>query len=655
MTMFERLFEPGRIGNLTLKNRLIMEPVGTRYADSLGHVTDRYLAFIEERAKGGVALITNEASRMIKPPPWPPFNLAINDEACIPGLSTLTSTVKKHDTRIIIELAHLGIIGSEHDPGLIPVAPSPFRYHVSGVMLREMTKDEIAFVVQKHVDAAIRARRAGYDGVNIDVAHGTLLHMFLTPKRNKRTDEYGGSLQKRCRFTCESIRRVRDAVGSDFCIVVRMSGDDFLDGGITLEDAAEQAPLFVDAGADAIDISAGVFHTSAHKFTPTLLQEEGIRVPLAATIKKRVNVPIIVSGKISNPAFMEEVLREHKADFIGLARPLLADPYLPQKIKEGRLEDIRPCIYCNLGCRHFQIKSEGFRVTCNVNPVCGIEHEYRLVPAEVRKKVCVIGGGLAGMEAATILAQRGHEVSLYEKGDKLGGQWNILASYRPEVSSITDYLSRELTKAGVSVKYKTEVDVELVRRLQPDVVVVATGARQKLPELPGVQGRNVVLANDVLSGKMQVGNQVVVLGGGLVGMEAAVFLAKQGKKVSIVDVCDIGNNVGYTLKEALLEEMIDYGVCQYPKAVPDEITDNGLTVMIYGEWVLLKSDTVVLAVGSESENLLYEQLKGVVSELHIIGDSKEPRNSLFAIHEGFKVGNLIPAPVDADFEQTLRG
>jgi len=655
MGKYERLFEPGKIGSLTLKNRLIMEPIGTRYADSRGHMTDRYLSFLEERAKGGVALITNEASRMIKPMPWPPFNLAINDDKCIPGLSEMTRMVKRHDTRIVIELAHLGIIASELDPGLVPAAPSPYRYHVSGVMLREMTRDEIAFIVQKHVDAAIRAKKAGYDGVNVDVAHGTLLHMFLTPKRNKRSDEYGGSLKNRCRFTCEAIRGIREAMGSDFGIIVRMSGDDFVDGGITLEDAIGQAPYFVDAGADALDISAGVFQTSAHKFTPTLLQEEGIRVPMAAAIKKAVNVPIIVSGKLRDPAFMEQILLRGDADFIGLARPLLADPQLPNKIKEGRLEEIRPCLYCNLGCRHYQIKSEGFRVTCNVNPVCGIEYEYKLVPAKIPKTVMVIGGGLAGMEAAMVLAQRGHNVSLYEKEVKPGGQWNILASYRPEVASITNYLTRELTKAGAKVFYGTEVDTNMVRKLQPDAVVVATGARQKLPEIPGVRGGNVLLANDVLSGKRKTGDEVVILGAGLVGMETAVFLAKQGKRVSIVDIGDVGSDVGYTLKEALLEEMIKHRVCQYANASPDEISENGVTVMVSGEFVLLKADTVVVAAGSESDDGLYEQLKGQVPELHNIGDSRQARNSMFAIHEGFRVGNLIPTPVDADFEETLRG
>ena len=652
---FDRLFEPGRIGHLTLKNRFIMEPMGTRYADSRGHVTERYLAYIEERAKGGVALITNEASRMMKPPPWPPFNLAINDDACIPGLSQMAAAVKKHDVHIIIELAHLGIIGSEFDPGLVPVAPSPFRYHVSGLMLREMTKDEIAFVVQKHVEAALRAKKAGYDGVNIDVAHGTLLHMFLTPKRNKRADEYGGSLENRCRFTSEAISKVREAVGSDFCIILRMSGDDYLDGGITIEDAAEQAPLFVDAGADAIDVSAGVFHTSAHKFTPTLLQNEGIRVPLTAAIKKVVHVPVIACGKIQTPAFMEKILKEGKADFIGIGRPLLADPCLPHKIKEGKQEEIRPCIYCNLGCRHFQIRSEGFRVTCSVNPVCGIEYEYKLRRAGMPKKVMVIGGGLAGMEASIVLAQRGHRVSLYEETDRLGGQWNILASYRPEVSSLTKYLSRELAKSGAEVHLNTRGDVALLKKLRPAAVVIATGARQKMPDILGIQGRNVLMANDVLSGKVTAGKEVVVIGGGLVGMEAAVFLAKHGKKVSVADIADIGNNVGYTLKEALLEEMINSGVYQYSRVVIDEITDNGVTIMLSGEWVLLKADTVVVAVGSESNNGLYEQLKGKGLEVHLIGDSKEPRNSMFAIHEGFRVGNLIPAPVDAGFEETLRG
>jgi len=655
MSGFEKLFEPGRIGSVNLKNRLIMEPIGTRYADSYGHITERYKYFLEERAKGGIGLIINEASRMVKPLPWPPFNLAINDDKCIPGLLELTRTMKKYDTKIFIELAHLGIIGSEHDPNLVPAAPSAFRYHVTGVMLREMTRDEIEFVVLKHVEAALRAKKAGYDGVMIDVAHGTLLHMFLSPRVNRRIDEYGGSLEKRCRFTCDAIRRVKEEVGNDFCVIVRMSGEDFLDGGITIQDAANQAPLFVKAGADGLDISAGVFHISAHMFTPTLLQEEGCRVYLATAIKKVVNVPIITSGKLHNPVLAEKILREGKADFIGLARSLLADPQLPNKIREGRLEEIRPCIYCNLGCRHHQIPSEGFRVTCNVNPICGIEGEYKLIKVKTSKKVMVIGGGLAGMEAAIVLAQRGHRVSLYEKENELGGQWNTLASYRPEVSSLTNYLSRELRKSGVQIQNNTQVDIQLVKKLQPDAVVIATGARQKLPDVPGIDGKNVVLANDVLSGKVRSGKEVVVIGGGLVGMETATFLGKQGHKVSIVDIVDIGKDVGYTLKEALLEEIIRNGIYLYPNAVLDRITENGLTIIIFNETVLLKADTIVIAIGSVSNNMLCQELKGLVPELHVIGDSLEPRNSLAAIHEGFKIGNLIPAPVDSGFEETLRG
>jgi NADPH-dependent 2,4-dienoyl-CoA reductase/sulfur reductase-like enzyme len=259
------------------------------------------------------------------------------------------------------------------------------------------------------------------------------------------------------------------------------------------------------------------------------------------------------------------------------------------------------------------------------------------------------------MEAAIVLAQRGHQVSLYEKESKLGGQWNILASYRPEVSSLTKYLSRELTTSGVEVHKDTQVDVELVKKLQPDAVVIATGAKQKLPDVKGIDSKNVVFANDVLSGKVKTGKEVVVIGGGLVGMETAVFLGKQGHKVSIVDIVDIGKDVGYTLKEALLEEIIRNGIYLYPDSILERITENGLNIVIFNEIILLKADTVVIAIGSVSNNDLYQELKGMVPELHIIGDSLEPRHSLAAIHEGFRVGNLIPAPVDSGFEETLRG
>ena len=656
MGQFEKLFEPGRIGTVTLKNRLIMAPMGVMYADAEGRLTDRYYYFLEERARGGVGMITTEAVRMIKPQILPPYTLTIHDDSYIPSYSKLTDIFKKHGTKSFLELAHVGTIPTEHDPKFIPSGPTAIRYHVTGAVLREMDKEEIPYVVQKFVDAALRAKKAGFDGVNIDGAHGTLLSLFLSPRTNKRLDEYGGSLQNRARFSCEVIRMVKEEVGNDFPIIFRMSGDDFVEGGVRIDDALKQAPLFVEAGADALDVSGGIFRLSHHLMAPTLYKEDGCRVHLAAAIKRVVNVPVITTGKLHNPFLAEKILEEGKADFIGLGRSLLADPYLPNKVKEGRLKEIRPCIYCNLGCGTYRPISYGWkRATCTVNPVCGKELDYKLTKTKSPRKVMVVGGGLAGMEAATILAQRGHQVTLYEKSEKLGGQWNILAAYRPEISELTHYLSNELMKSGAEVIFNAEVDLGLVKKSLPEVVVIATGAKQRYPEITGIDCKNVVLATDVLSGKASVGKEVVVVGGRLVGLDVANYLAEKGRKVSVVTRREVARDVGYSLKQSLLDEAIRYGVYMYPHVSVESITERGVSVVLEGELVFLKAETVVIATGSASENALYEALKGLVPELHLIGDSKEPRNSLTAIHEGFEVGHLVPAASDSRLEVIHRG
>ncbi|MFC1592996.1 FAD-dependent oxidoreductase [Candidatus Omnitrophota bacterium] len=641
MKPLSKLFEPGMIGKMEVKNRIVMSPMGHGTGSKEGgYMTDRTIAYYGERAKGGVGLVAigaNYVSRL----PHRRGVTGVYDDSQIPGLQKMAHAIKSYGAMVSLQLLHPGPRLPEYVPGGDGVGPSARTDPRTGITIRALSKEEIAKLVEDYAVASARIKRAGYDAVDIHGAHGYLINNFMSPWTNKRTDEYGGSIENRARFSCEIVRAVREEVGPDFPIIFRMMGDDGIDAGIKIDEAKQQAILLVEAGADALHISSGI-REALHKQFPTIVQESGCLVELAAAIKKVVKVPIITVGKL-NPVLGERVLEEGKADFIAMGRALIADPELANKAREGRFEDIRPCIYCNLGCRDTRWQNPDLTVTCSVSPQCGHELDYELepTPAAFPKRVVVVGGGLAGMEAARNLSLRGHEVSLYEKEDRLGGQWNIVAAYRPDVAALTAYLSRGLEKGGVKVFLNQAVDTRLIQEVNPDAVVIAAGATQVIPDIPDVEGENVVLASDVLRGRVEVGQNVVIIGGRLVGLETALFLAERGKRVSVVDIVKIAQNVGLTMKLSLREKLINSGVYLYPYTTTCFITKEGVHAINDVEWMFLQADTVVLAVGSKSENRLAEEIKGLVPEIYTIGDCVEPRNSQAAIHEGAKIGREI--------------
>lgn len=641
MPKLVKLFEPGRIGKMEVRNRTVMAAMGAGYArDPGGYVTQRFTDYYVARAKGGVGLIITGLAMVVPENPVFPGCFGIYADGLVPGLAQMARAVQAHGARIAIQLYHPGRRLAEFRPGLPSVSASPVPHFMDGNVPHELSKAEIKRIVEAYGDGGRRARDAGYDGVEIHGAHGFLPNQFLSPWTNKRTDEYGGSIENRVRFACEMMQNIKSKAGLDFPIIFRMDGDDGIEGGITIEEACRQAPYLVEAGADALHVSCGI-REGHHRQFITRVQPSGMLIPLAAAIKKVVKVPVIAVGKIGDPVLGEQALAQGKADFIAMGRPLLADPELPKKAQEGRLGDIRPCIFCNWGCLQLRLHSHHMVSLCSVNPACGSEAEYRLEPAARPKKVMVVGGGLAGMEAARTLAQRGHRVSLYEASDRLGGQWNLAAACSPEVANLTRYLKKGIKDAGVKVTMSRKVDRKLIEAEKPDAVVIATGARQRIPQAEGVNGANVVLANDVLSGKAKVGQEVVIIGGRLVGMDTACFLAAQGKKVSVASKGQIARDVPSTLKLALKEKLIGLGGRMYPFAKLHSITPKGVNLVCDREILFLKADTVVLAIGSEAENSLVEEIKGTVPELHAIGDCVEPRNVFSAIHEGSRVGRTI--------------
>jgi 2,4-dienoyl-CoA reductase-like NADH-dependent reductase (Old Yellow Enzyme family)/thioredoxin reductase len=649
------IFEPGKIGRMEVRNRIVMAPMGTHSSDAEGYVTDRMIDYYVERAKGGVGLIINQGTKVLFESGGP-YSGSISQDKFIPRFRDLTRAVQAHGARIACQLNMHGAQALEHwsdemrpewVEAIGPSAVTAFPYCVTP---RALTKEEIQHLVEAYSEGARRAKDAGFDAVEIHGCHGYFLGAFLSPFKNRRTDEYGGSLENRTRFGCEIIRRTREKVGPDFPISFRLNGSDFFEGGVTLEDTLRQGPLFVAAGADALHVSAGA--PEMHRWRDLCyLYPDGAIVHLAEALKKVVEVPVITVGKIGDLVFADQILKEGRADFVAIGRAFFADPGLPNKTREGRENDIRRCIYCN-NCRVSRLGREKTKVhgeespSCTVNPELLREREFEIKPTDRPKKVMVIGGGLAGMEVSRVLAERGHQVSLHERSDRLGGQWHIacLMEFKDRFNSVTQYLIRGLERSGAEVILNTTVTPTFVRETQPDVVVVATGAKPKTLDVPGADRKNVVQAVDVIQGKVQVGQSVVVVGGRIVGMQTAMSLAKEGKKVTLVTKKGLGEN-GTPLERnifvTLRDKLYDMGVSVLPYTPVFEIMEGGIYIIDRTELMFLEADTIVLAVGMESENHLVEQLKDIVPHVYAIGDCVAPRNAKEATHEGAEVGREI--------------
>ncbi len=641
MKGFSALFQPGNIGKLRLKNRLIMNAMGTVLVDSEGNPIERMFDYYRARARGGIGLITTQCAS-VSADGTPPFTWALYDDKFTPGLRSLVDVIHEQGVKVSIQLMHYGLLiifGGFIPEGMSIKVPSITSWLTGDKPYEEMGEADIERYIEDFAEAARRAKEAGADAVELHACHGCLVSTFLSPVTNRRTDQYGGSVENRARFARRIVERIKEKAGEEFPVVVKLNGSDDIEGGITIDEVARQAAILEAAGADAISISSGLeFWTSLS--IPCYAYPEGPMVTLAKKVKQAVGVPVITAGKIS-PELAEQIIRGGKVDFIGMGRPLLADPELPNKLREGRLEDICWCVYCN-NC----IRTEPGQGPCSVNPSLYREGKYPFPPAESPKKVIVAGGGIAGMQAAVLMAGRGHPVSLYERSNELGGQWNIAAATpgKKDYAAFTDYLRRSLDKSGVSVTLGTEVTKERVLEMKPDAVVVATGAVPRGLNVPGAIGRHVIQANDVIMGKVESKGKVVVIGGRFIGMEVAIWLAEQGKEVSLVTQAGLGEN-GYTLERmtyrTLVRRLIELRIPLYMHTPALEITESSVIIGWGAEVFFLPADTVILAVGAQSDNKLAQELKGVVSELYTIGDCVEPRDAASATYEAARLAAKI--------------
>lgn len=635
----ENLFSPCRIGTIKIKNRLVMPPMQTGYADHQGFITDRQIDYYVERAKGGVGLIIFEHTGVLEQGKASPNMTLICNDGHIPGFKKLISAIHQEGTKIAVQLNHAGRQTLSEITGTSPVAPSPILCPVYKVIPRELSIEEIYRIADAFAEAAARVKKAGADAVEIHMAHGYLIDGFLSPFSNKRDDEYGGNIQGRSKFAVEVLRSVREKVGQDFPVICRLSGDEYVEGGLRLEDTKKITQILESEGADAFDISAAL--SGHHLNQPTYYIDEGIFVHLAEGIKSVVRVPVIAVGRIRNAVFAEKVIQERRADLVSMGRALIADPYLPKKAMNGNLEDIIPCISCN---RCLQSIGKG-PLTCTVNPEVGRESESKFRPAAKAKIILIVGGGLAGMKAAQIAALRGHKVTLYERSNKLGGKMRI-ASVPPRkevLLDIVDYLERQLNKLPVTLKMKEQFSARMTEEINPDVLIVATGAQSYFPDIKGIKESGVLTVEEVLLEKVDVGNKVVIVGGGGIGAEVADYLLEKGKQVTLIEMkegiaSDLPVHLQYHLNLRLSQKNVK--ILTSTKVVgfqPGSITVEDAR----GIRSLEGFDSIVIALGEISDDEITKELRRKNLQLYTIGDAKEPREAREALYEGEAVALRI--------------
>jgi 2,4-dienoyl-CoA reductase-like NADH-dependent reductase (Old Yellow Enzyme family)/thioredoxin reductase len=638
MPPFEKLLQPIKIGAMEVKNRFVMAPMVTNYAGGDGVVTERLKAYYRARSKGGVGLMIVEAAFVDPSGKGYSNELGIYKDDFIGGLKGLVDEVHPFGTKIAIQIYHSGRQSHETMTGGRLIAPSPIPCPVGREEPKEMTKGDINHMIEAFGQAARRAVASGFDAVEMHGAHGYLINQFLSPYSNQRMDEYGGPLENRARFPLEVLGRVRKEVGDAFPIIYRMSSEEFVNGGLTVEDTMAFSVMLSDNGIDAIHVSGGVYESSAMIIQPAAVSQ-GLYVENASAIKGAIGsrVPVLVVGRIKDPHMAEDILAQGKADMVVMGRALLADPEMPAKVIEGRPQEIRPCIGCNQGCVDKLLTDQD--IACLGNALTGREWEFDLDrKASVPKRVLVIGGGPGGLECARVAAMRGHDVFLYEKGHELGGQMNIAAipPYKGEIKELARFLISQVKDLGVHIKVGEEVDETVIDRIKPDLVMLATGSLPINPDIPGVENNNVLNAEEILAGASFGGN-VVIVGGGMVGCETAEFLADQGAKVTIVEMMShVATDMGLLTKALLIQRMKQKGIKIFTKKKVKEINSGSLILEEDGHTESLDHiDTIVLAMGYKSDMNLERIIEDKGIPVYKIGDCSEPRNMMEAIHEGF--------------------
>lgn len=626
------LWSPIMLGALRLRHRLVMAAMGTGFATPEGTVTDRLVRYLARRAEGGIALVTTEAAAVDASGAPFPGVLRADDDALLPGLSRLTEAVHACRVPIALQIYHAGRQMSRRVSGREPVAPSAVPCPLVRDVPRALDGEEVAALVERFADAAARARAAGFDAVEVHGAHGYLIHQFLSPLANQRTDAWGGDLAGRARFALEVVRRIRARLGRSFPVVFKLCAEDRLPGGLTLEDTLVVGRWLEEAGVDALVVSAGTYASFEWIVQPLTMPPACLR-PWAARFRRALRIPVATVGRIHDPALAEAIVAGGDADLVAMGRALLADPDLPQKAEAGRPEAIRPCIACN-DCLARLMRTEPIR--CPLNPELGREAEFPLPRAPRSRRVVVVGGGPAGMQAALVARERGHEVTVLEAEPALGGRLRLAArpAFKREVGALVPYFARRLDEAGVAVRLSARATPGDVERLGPDVVIVATGARRALPEIPGLDAARVETAEQCLASEPEAGGCAVVLGHTSAACEVACYLRERGLEVTLLAPGrDLARDVEALTRKGLLAELGRQGVRVVREARVERIHDGALH-WSDGTGVRANAPVTLVVVAGPlvPEDGLLGALRAKGFAVYAAGDCAGPGDLATAIH-----------------------
>ena len=636
--LYPHLFEKGQIGTLKLKNRIIRNSMGTYLCNPDCSVTLNNIKAAAEAAEGGPGLVFMDNGIIID---IRHMGLNLSSDVHISGLSLVADAIKSHGAAAGMQLSHPGrdggFVGGDDVAAASRMQVEEW-YQMGAQVPRELTIEEIHGLVEAYGDAAVRAMRAGFDIVEIMAAGGCLPTNFLSPHDNRRTDMYGGDLKGRARFLIEAVRNIRKKVGPAFPLSVKIAVDDFEEDSIRTEESIEVAKMLEAEGVNMLNCVCG---THATTYTQTGFYPEGIYVPYAEKIKNAVNIPVLVTGNIQTPEFAEKIIAEGKADFIGLARQVLADPAWAKKAKEGHPEEIVPCIRCMIGCNDKGLLA-GTVIHCAVNPTLYKYECPKIVPAENPKKVVVIGGGPAGLEAAVTAKKRGHDVTLYEKRE-LGGLMIEAGApeYKADIRLLIDYYKHQIEKLGIKV-IKEEATAAKIKKGGYDAAVCAVGGVARKLDVPGIESKNVFPALDIINGKKPGGETSVVIGGGITGAETALELVGMGKDVTIVEMMDRFLGTFSAVVPAYMQAVHKAGIKIITGMRLESVSKDGAVLVDrFGNHKELKTDSIAISAGFVPQHGLAEELEEIVPDVIEIGDCKKVRQIYDAIHEGYAAARCL--------------